>query len=186
MQYNSWAQKRHLLDNITTPPKQTWHNIKFLFNININIFRNFVFKININIKILQAIFSISKSISISKFPQPQYQNQYQNFSKPRINIKININIVKILILILKIKILGDLKICFNLFWLMPLGAHGIPPTDTHSPQTWNLGTLFRIKGTQSETHDIPPLAQITIGLILWSHGPTRNLLHLAYDLGDYK
>ena len=137
---------------------QTWHNIKFLYNININIFRNFVFKININIKILQAIFSISKSISISKFPQPQYQNQYQNFSKPRINIKININIVKILILILKIKIFWALKICFNLFWHMPLWTHGIPPTNTHRPQTWNLRTLFRINGTQC----IPlwtPLAQ---------------------------
>ena len=153
---------------------------------NINIFRNFVFKININIKILQAIFSISKSISISKFPQPQYQNQYQNFSKPRINIKININIVKILILILKIKIFVALKICFNLFWHMPLGTHGIPPTNTHSPQTWNLRTLFRIKGTQSETQCSPPwtpLAQnYCLANSMKSWDPTRNLLHLANDL----
>ena len=122
---------------------QTWHNIKFLFNININIFKNLVFKININIKILQKTSSISKSISISKFSHPQYQNQYQNFSKPRINIKININIVKILVLILKIKIFGGLKIWFltssDLFLLEPLGYHLIPIAPKHGTLGPSLG-----------------------------------------------
>ena len=131
--------------------KQTWHNIKFLFNININIFRNFVFKININIKILQAIFSISKSIPIAKFPQPQYQNQYQNFSKPRINIKININIVKILILILKIKIFWGLKIWFlsssELCHLGPMGYHLIPIASKHG----TLGPSLGPKGPNQRT-----------------------------------
>ena len=153
-------------------------------------FQKFCFQNQYQYQNLTSNFSISKSISISKFPQPQYQNQYQNFSKPRINIKININIVKILILILKIKIFWALKICFNLFWHMPLGTHGIPPTNTHSPQTWNLRTLFRIKGTQSETQCIPlwtPLAQnYYLANSMKSWDPTRNLLHLANDLGDSK
>ena len=132
-------------------------------------------------------FNIKININIKIF-LPQYKNQYQNFSKPRINIKININIVKILIMILKIKFFGALKIYFNLFWHMPLGTHGIPPTNTHSPQTWNLRTLFKIKGTQSETLCIPlwtPLAQnYYLDNSMKSWDPPRNLLHLSNDLGD--
>ena len=158
---------------------QTWHNIKFLFNININIFRNFVFKININIKILQTISSISKSISISKFSHPQYQNQYQNFSKPRINIKIDINIVKILIL--KIKIFCGLKICFftcsDLCHMGPMGYHLIPIAPKHGTLGPSLGTKGPIQRPML-SHLWTSLAQNDY----WANSmkpwdPTRNLLH---------
>ena len=50
--------------------------------------------------------------------------------------------------------------------------------------------LFRIKGTQSETQCIPlwtPLAQnYYLANSMKSWDPTRNLLHLANDLGDSK
>ena len=122
---------------------------------------------SISISIFSEIW-FSKSISISKFFQKilQYQNQYQNFSKPRINIKININIVKILVLILKIKIFWGLKIWFltssDLCRLGPMGFHLIPI----APKQWNLKTLFRTKGTQSETHDTPPVHSISPKLLL--------------------
>ena len=169
---------------------QTWHNIKFLVNININIFRNLVFKININIKILQKNSSISKSISISKFSHPQYQNQYQNFSKPRINIKININIVKILVLILKIKIFWGLKIWFltssDLCRLGPMGFHLIPIAPKHG----TLGPSLGPKGPNQRPmvpHLWTPLAQnyyCANSIKPWD--PTRNLLYLTNELGDSK
>ena len=110
----------------------------------------FNIKININIK----IFSPSISKSISKFfkTQNQYQNQYQY----RQNIGIDIE---------NQNILGLKNLVFNLLGLMPLGTHGIPP-NTHSPQTWKIGTLFRTKGTQSETHGTPSMDSISPKLLL--------------------
>ena len=105
----------------------------------------FNIKININIKIFPP--SISKSISKFFKTQNQYQNQYQY----RQNIGIDIE---------NQNILGLKNLVFNLLGLMPLGTHGIPP-NTHSPQTWNLGTLFRTKGTQSETPGTPPMDSIS-------------------------
>ena len=114
---------------------------------------------SISISIFSGIL-FSKSISISKFFKQflQYQNQYQYQNFPTLNIKINIKIFQNPESISKFLWLKNLF--FHILWLMPLGTHGIP-SNTHSPQTWNLGTLFRTKGSHSETHGIPPMDSIS-------------------------
>ena len=134
----------------------------------------FNIKININIKIFPP--SISKSISKFFKTQDEYQNQYQY----RQNIDIDIENQNF----------SWLKnLFFHILWLMPLGTYGIP-SNTHSPQTWNLGTLLGPKCPIQRpmvSHLWTPLAKNGYwakSMKTWD--PTRNLLHLNYNLRDPK
>ena len=143
---------------------------------------------SISISIFSGIL-FSKSISISKFFKQflQYQNQYQYQNFPTLNIKINIKIFQNPESISKFLWLKNLF--FHILWLMPLGTYGIP-SNTHSPQTWNLGTLLRPNGPIQRPmvfHLWTPLAKNGYwakSMKTWD--PTRNLLHLNYNLGDPK
>ena len=124
-----------------------------------NLTSNFFnIKININIKISPT--SISKSIS--KFFKTQ--NQYQNFC--------------------------GLKICFftssDLCHLGPMGYHLIPIAPKHGTLGPSLGTKGPIQRPML-SHLWTSLAQNDY----WANSmkpwdPTRNLLHLNYNLGDPK